>query len=259
MNSRIFKNSILVVIGLILFFSSISAWAYTMNECLGCHGQAGTATHTISMTEFKNSAHGKDLSCLDCHTKVKDESHQTRMGSGAVQCGQCHDQENRHGLEVNGRPRPQCHDCHTRHGILPKADPKSSVHPDRLPVTCKTCHPRECGGTDYWSQFLSLRVKSHKKQDFSRAFQDTNCVGCHQGKAAHGENPPINNQSCYKCHQPVQGKGPLWGSIHPRADWKRQPALFASAVADQAGLGLLAASVLLVIVRWLIQTIRRRR
>jgi len=259
MNSRIIKDTIPLVIGLLLFFSGGSAGAYTTDECLGCHGQGGSATRTISITEFKNSAHGKDPSCRDCHTKVKDESHQARPGAGAVQCGPCHDQENRHGLQANRRPRPQCHDCHTRHGILPKADPKSSVHPARLPLTCKTCHPWECGETDYWSRFLSLRVKSHKKQDFSRAFQDTNCLGCHQGKAAHGEKRPINSQSCYKCHQPVQGEGPLWGSIHPRADWKRQPALFAAAVADQAGLGVLAAGFLLVIARRLIQKIRRRR
>jgi len=259
MNSRIIKDTIPLVIGLLLFFSGGSAGAYTTDECLGCHGQGGSATRTISITEFKNSAHGKDPSCRDCHTKVKDESHQARPGAGAVQCGPCHDQENRHGLQANGRPRPQCHDCHTRHGILPKADLKSSVHPDKLPLTCKTCHPRECGKGDYLSWFTSLRVKSHKKQDFSRAFQDKNCLGCHQGKAAHGEKRPINSQSCYKCHQPVQGEGPLWGSIHPRADWKRQPALFAAAVADQAGLGVLAAGFLLVIARRLIQKIRRRR
>jgi len=248
-----------LVIGLLLFFSSGSAGAYTTDECLGCHGQGGSATRTISITEFKNSAHGKDPSCRDCHTNVKDESHQARPGAVAVQCGPCHDQENRHGLQANGRPRPQCHDCHTRHGILPKADPKSSVHPARLPLTCKTCHPWECGKSDYMSQFLSLRIKSHKKQDFSRAFQDTNCLGCHQGKAAHGEERLINNQSCYKCHQPVQGEGPLWGSIHPRADWKRRPTLFAAAVADQAGLGFLAAAVLVFIARKIIQTIGRRR
>ena len=259
MNLRFIKNSIPLVIGLLLFFSGGSAGAYTTGDCLGCHGRGGSATRTISLTEFQNSAHGKDLACRDCHTQVKDDSHQTRSGPGAVQCGPCHDQENRHGLRADGRPRPQCHDCHTRHGILPKANPKSSVHPDRLLLTCKTCHPRECGEGDYLSWFASLRVKSHKKQDFSRDFQDKDCLGCHQGKAAHGEEQPINNQSCYKCHQLVQGKGRLWGSIHPQADWKRQPTLFAAAVADQAGLGFLAAGVLLLFARGLIRTIRRRR
>ena len=259
MNSSINKKAIPLVIGLLLCFGVCSAGAYTTDECLGCHSRGGAATRTMSLTEFKRSVHGKEVGCRDCHTKVKDESHQTRPGAGAVQCGSCHEQENRHGLQAKERPRPQCHACHTRHGMLPKADPKSSVHPDRLAATCKTCHQRECGDTDTLSWFTSLRVKSHKKQDFSVAFQDTNCLGCHQGQAAHGEGQPINNQSCYKCHQPVQGKSPLWGSMHPQADWDRQPALFAAAVADQAGLGLLGAGVLLVIARRFIQKIRRRR
>jgi hypothetical protein len=258
MGPRIIKDSIPLVIGLLLFIRCGSAGAYTNENCLGCHGQKGFSSRIISLTEFKNSAHGKDLRCLDCHSGVRDESHQTRSGSGVVRCGSCHEQENRHGSQAKGRSRPQCFDCHTRHGILPKTYPKSSVHPGQLSKTCRTCHPAECGETDYWSRFLSWRVKSHKKQDFSRAFEDTNCLGCHQGKAAHGEKGPIDHQSCYKCHQPARGQDSLWGSIHPRADWQRQPALFA-AVANQSGLGLLAAGILILICRKIIQTLRRRR
>jgi hypothetical protein len=259
MESRIVKHFIPAVAGLVFFVIVASAGAYTTEECLGCHRRGGSSSRFISVTEFRHSAHGKDLSCLDCHNGIRDESHRSRPESGAVRCGQCHDQENHHGGQAGGRPSPQCHDCHTRHGILPKTDPKSSVHPERLPATCRTCHPRECGEMDMLSWVVGLRIKSHKKQDFSRDFQDTNCLGCHQGKAAHGEERPITNQTCYKCHQPGPGQSPLWGSIHPRADWKRQPSLFAAALLDQAGLGLLAAGILIFIGRKFVRTGRKRR
>ncbi|MCU0579784.1 MAG: hypothetical protein MUF69_09600 [Desulfobacterota bacterium] len=256
MAARTLNKLYALPIGLLLLFSSAAA-AYTEEECLGCHSRGGLSRLMISPTEFRNSAHGKDLKCLDCHTGVRDEAHQTRPGSRAVRCGSCHDQGNLHGGAAVGRPRPRCHDCHTRHGILPKTDRRSSVHAERLPATCKSCHYRECGERDYWSRLVGLRIKSHKKQDFSRAYQDTNCLGCHQGQAAHGEQGLLNNQTCFKCHQPVQGQGPLWGSVHPRAD--RKSALFAAAMADQAGLGLLAIGAVLVIGRKVVQTRRKRR
>jgi hypothetical protein len=255
MASRTVKKLDALLIGLLLLCSSAAAAAYTAEECLGCHSRGGLSRLTISPAEFRNSAHGKDLQCQDCHTGVRDEAHKTRPGSGAVRCATCHDQGNLHGQAAGGRPRPQCHDCHTRHGILAKTDPRSSVHAERLPVTCKSCHPRECGETDYWSRLVALRIKSHKKQDFSGDYQDTNCLGCHQGQAAHGEKGLLNNQTCFKCHQPVQGRGPLWGSIHPRAD--REPTLFTAGLADQAGLGLLAVGAFLVIGRRFVQARRK--
>jgi len=133
------------------------------------------------------------------------------------------------------------------------------VHPDNLPVTCKGCHPRQCGERDYQSWFPSLRVKAHKKQDFSRSTSEKNCLGCHQGKAAHGEEGSITGQTCYKCHQPSNGKSPQWGSMHPHADLKQQPALFAAAVADQVGIGLVGLAVLGFIARKIIRSTRRRR
>jgi len=259
MGSKIIKNVLPLVIGLLLFFSSLSVQAYTMEECLRCHGKGGPSSRTMPMAEFRNSVHGKNLSCRDCHTKVKDESHQTRPGAGAVHCGQCHDQDNRHGLQTRGRTRPQCHDCHTRHNIIAKEDRSSSVHPDNLPATCKGCHPRQCGERDYMSWFPSLRVKAHKKQDFSRSYSEKNCLGCHQGKAAHGEDGAGVNQTCHKCHQPLNGKSPQWGSMHPQTDLKQQPALFAAAVADQAGIGLVGLAVLGFIARKIIRSTRRRR
>jgi hypothetical protein len=256
---KYYKNSIPLVTGLLLLFGSGPAGAYTTEECLGCHGKGGSSSRLMVFEEFRNSAHGKNLSCRDCHTGIKDESHKTRPGTGIVQCGRCHDQDNRHGFQAQGRTRPQCHECHTRHHILAKGDRSSSVHPDNLPATCKGCHPRQCGKGDYLSWFPSLRVKAHKKQDFSRSYSEKNCLGCHQGKAAHGEYGLIDNQTCYKCHQPLDGKSPQLGSIHPQADLRQQPALVVAAVADQVGIGLVGLAVLGFLTRRVIRSTRRRK
>jgi len=47
--------------------------------------------------------------------------------------------------------------------------------------------------------------------------------------------------------------------MHPQTDLKQQPALFAAAVADQAGIGLVGLAVLGFIARKIIRSTRRRR
>jgi len=214
---------------------SHSSQAYTTEDCIRCHrkGSPESFLH-IEVEEFKRSAHGATLSCLDCHGAVQDESHQLMGGSVSVSCMECHEQENRHGLEGGGDRRPKCYSCHTKHRILGKEAPLSSVHPDALDETCASCHPVECGKPDYLSWFPSLQIVSHGKQDFSKAYSRGNCLGCHQGDGAHGEKKPINDQDCAKCHKA------LMGFIHPKADSEKQPGILVSVWIYQAFLaGLL--------------------
>jgi hypothetical protein len=76
---------------------------------------------------------------------------------------------------------------------------------------------------DYLSWFPSLKVVSHGKQDFSRAYDRNNYLGCHQGDGAHGEKKPINDQDCIKCHND------LMGFMHPKVDSATQPGILATA------------------------------
>ena len=146
-----------------------------------------------------------------------------------MDCSACHEQENRHGLNGPEEQRPQCHDCHTRHHILSKTDPASAVHPDQLATTCAGCHPVASGETDFFSWFPSFQIASHKKGDFAPPIKKTNCLGCHQGAGVHGESAPINDQNCYKCHLLADSAGAIWGEMHPKADMKSQPTIFAAA------------------------------
>lgn len=218
----------------LFFFLGGPAWAYTAEDCIKCHeeGSSKSMLH-ISIKEFKASIHGEETVCEDCHTSVKSEDHERRKGSGAVDCRECHEEENRHGLQSEGGRRPQCYSCHTRHSILEKDNPTSSIHPKRLKETCKICHKRECGEINYLSRLPSLQIASHKKEDFSKTFERTNCVGCHQGMAAHGEENQLNDEDCHKCHLTTAGQSRLMGYIHPTADREEQPETFAVAVVYQ--------------------------
>ena len=180
-----------LLLGLLVLSFPQLPWAYTTQDCLGCHEKGSPeASRQISGKEFLESVHGRQsLSCQDCHTGIKDPSHQEIKGSGKVNCNDCHDQEIR-------------------------------------PV-------------NYWSWFSSFQVASHGKQDFSRLYQKSNCLGCHQGQGAHGEKSPLNNQTCYKCHGELGKRAEILGYIHPKGDLKAQPIVFAVVVLDQVWLILL--------------------
>jgi hypothetical protein len=132
--------------------------------------------------------------CMECHTK-SDESvlqislknHEASVHGQAVTCLECHtgiiDEEHMDGEEIDS-------------------------------VDCKECHEMETGKIDLFSIFSSSQITTHKKANFQNIYEIDNCLGCHQGIGAHGEKAPINDQDCYKCHDP-NIKNPMWGYIHP--------------------------------------------
>lgn len=233
------RLALFILISSLAVLTAGAVEAYTPEDCINCHGEKSQeSSFQIPVGDFKTSAHAKELSCLDCHTRVVDDSHQETAGSGAVDCGQCHDQENRHGLQ-GLENRPKCFSCHTRHRILAPEDENSSVNPRQLKYTCQNCHPVECGQTDYLSFLPSLQLSSHKKQDFGRDYSRFNCIGCHQGVASHGQDEIISKQNCHKCHRSRQDASLLMGYIHPMADRLKQPGIFTAAVIYQIAVVIL--------------------
>jgi hypothetical protein len=108
-----------------------------------------------------------------------------------------------------------------------------------LKQTCGNCHALQSGDTGYLSWLPAVRIKSHPKEDFSRDYSDINCIGCHQGNAAHGETRPMDDQDCYRCHITPQGDSLLYGYFHPQADAEKQPTVFAAAMIYQFCLAFL--------------------
>ncbi len=229
------KRQILFHAAMLLWLLPFNARAYTMEECVACHGEGSReSTLHMSFEDFQHSAHGGELVCEDCHTGVMDASHEKIEGSGAVDCNECHDQENRHGLSGEPEDRPQCYSCHGKHTILGSENPASAIYRDNLPETCRGCHPVECGATGYLAWLPSLQIRSHKKQDFSRDYGKDNCVGCHQGPAAHGEEEALDEQDCQRCHLNPEEKVAVMGTIHPESDFGKQPVVFISGILYQA-------------------------
>jgi nitrate/TMAO reductase-like tetraheme cytochrome c subunit len=256
MMMRQFVRFSLVVL---LFTAAQAAFAYTSQDCINCH-KIGSSESTlqISIDEFNASIHEEEATCQDCHTMVEDESHETTPGSGATDCSECHEQENLHGRGSDSGTRPQCYSCHTRHGMRAKDDPRSTVHSKRLKETCRSCHPRESGQTDYFSWLPSLQVASHSKQDFSQVYDRTNCLGCHQGMGAHGEQETIDDQTCFTCHVSLDGQNKLLGYIHSKADARGQPGVMAAASIYQVFLGILLLGGFAFFIRKLSTRSKRR-
>ena len=231
----------------ILYISILISWlmpwsvsAYTTEDCLECHseGSEGSVLH-ISVEEFRDSVHGSELTCTDCHTGIVNEEHELNKEAGAVDCGACHDQENRHGLSARKEDRPQCYTCHGSHYILPIGDRASAVYRDRLKITCRGCHPVECGETGFLELLPSIRVRSHKKQDFSKAYDRYNCIGCHQGSAAHGEEGALTGEDCGICHMDVKGHGTVLGYFHPGPDSGKKPVFLYAGIVSYAFIAML--------------------
>ena len=219
---------------ILLWILPFNVWAYTSEDCITCHREGSQdSTLHISVQAFQRSAHGSELACEDCHTGVTDKAHEKTKGSGAVECNECHDQENRHGLSGEREKRPQCHSCHSKHAILGKKNRTSAIYRGQLKETCRECHPMESGETGYLAWLPSLQIRSHRKQDFSQDYSKDNCIGCHQGLAVHGEEEPLDGQNCQVCHMNQNEKESVIGTIHPGTDFWKQPGIFIAGVIYQ--------------------------
>ena len=159
-----------------------------------------------------SSIHGSMMQCAECHSYIE-EGHEYGEVTEKVNCNNCHSQENLHGSSSGRENRPECYSCHTKHKILPEYVEYSSINKTQLKNTCKKCHPAQWGEQGFLRWFTSVRVKSHKKEDFSKNFDETNCVGCHQGMAVHGGNEKISDDECSKCHI-KENKNAMMGRFH---------------------------------------------
>jgi hypothetical protein len=125
--------------------------------CFSCHKEEALSKQDArgknvplygAEKEYKGSVHGS-LSCSDCHTKIRDESH--AAGGKAIEkvnCGACHqkaEKEYRMGLHSkmfmkDTERAAYCRDCHGKHDIRPSKDPKSATHLSNIAKTCSRCH-----------------------------------------------------------------------------------------------------------------------
>ncbi|MFC1557683.1 cytochrome c3 family protein, partial [candidate division KSB1 bacterium] len=135
--------------------------------CSKCHGDI--------YYQYSNSIHGKALSagitdapvCTDCHgehsikSTVNPESPTFPMSLSEQICADCHEdvriiekyglptgtlktyQDSYHGLatQKGSGKAATCVSCHNSHYILSAMNLNSTIHPDNVAETCRTCHP----------------------------------------------------------------------------------------------------------------------
>ena len=218
---------LIFLVGMFVSLGICNATPYEDLDCIECHDLDGSSPLTMDVTAYQTSVHAAGFSCRDCHRGVESKAHQQTPGAGRVDCLDCHQKKNRHGGSIAGNSKAQCVDCHSRHRIYQKGHPASTVHADRIAETCRSCHPEESGELTYLSWLPSLRIESHNKQDPGTHYSLDNCLGCHQGQGAHGEERRLTDATCSDCHMDEEGKSTLLGYMHTRADFEKQPGVFA--------------------------------
>jgi hypothetical protein len=214
------KRSLGYFVALVLVLFVDRTWSYTELDCISCHVREDSKTgFHININEYRSTVHGQVLDCLDCHQDVKDSSHIEIDDSEKVNCQSCHEQKNLHTPDGS----VTCNACHTPHYTYGVHDPRSSVHYKNLRDTCGKCHTEQSQRTSITSTLIGLHIASHPKQDFTRIFSEGLCIGCHQGKGAHGEDMPVNDQDCYKCHMSLVKDNWILGYIHASTDKYSKP------------------------------------
>ena len=215
MNNLNLKKIYLLAIIFCLLPSGL--FAYEMDDCISCHlDNPGEDIPQISVEDYQSSVHGNIMECSNCHTHIED-GHEAGGITETVDCRTCHSQKNLHGASSGKDNKPECYSCHTKHNILPESVEYSSINKIQLKNTCKKCHQAQWGDQGYLKWFTSIRVKSHKKQDFSKDFDETNCTGCHQGMAIHGKPEKVSDDECSKCHM-TDNKNAMMGKFHAAAN-----------------------------------------
>ncbi len=216
-----------------------TTWAaetFSNQDCLGCHLDS-TITRKIGgkivpvaifpTNTFPRSVHAK-LSCVDCHTGVKELVHEP--GVPPATCTGCHnaqaDHEHAatnysnsiHGMsrKANGESSAAtCSDCHGSHEIMPVKDLSSPVFKLNLAQTCGKCHNNARLNANY--RMKDPDVASHFNDSIhGRALLQglvvaPSCSDCHTAHNIKSSNIPqssVHHQNiadtCGKCHFGVE-------------------------------------------------------
>ncbi len=116
--------------------------------CLMCHesDEATEGNGFAPPASVTGSVHA-GLTCVLCHTSIRETGELPHEDVAPVNCGTCHPQVAEacaRGLHdrtlESGVRAADCRDCHGTHDILPKTDPRSRAYPRNQPETCARCH-----------------------------------------------------------------------------------------------------------------------
>jgi cytochrome b subunit of formate dehydrogenase len=221
--------------------------ALTNADCLECHTDPKltrqvqgrpVALTAIQTNLFERSVHGS-LSCVDCHTGVKELVHEGKLPP--AQCVDCHEAvatnyvHSIHGMShaLGATAAAGCADCHGSHYIPPVKHQDSPVSKFNLPKTCARCHSNPGLNAEYRMKhpdaaehYLdSIHGRALMKRGLSAAPSCNDCHGVHDIKRAVDRDSPINraniNSTCGRCHTSVEKS--FENSVHGQLVAKGDP------------------------------------
>lgn len=213
------------------------------DTCLACHTAPGMvlrlpSTELISVTidpvRFKDSAHGRAVTCTTCHPDnaavphpaVKVRTMREYRDLRSEVCATCHtDAVEKFGASVHGRARqmgfgdaPNCTTCHNPHDA---ARVKTPAFRNNTPQLCGTCHAdpavmRKYGlravYTAYVSEFHGVTTALYRLTEPQSPTPAAICTDCHGGHAIRAASDPASTvhpanvlATCRSCH-PTAGR-----------------------------------------------------
>ncbi|MBM3328102.1 MAG: hypothetical protein FJY67_01335 [Calditrichaeota bacterium] len=216
---------------------AIAAFAAAPNSCVDCHSQI----HEQIIADSKEDVHTRvGLTCVSCHggnPSIADEkSMDPKEGFiGAPKpkdipqfCARCHSDPaymrpynpslpvdqlekyatSRHGelLKKGDAKVATCISCHKSHGILPASNTRSSVHPQKVPLTCSMCHSDANYMAEYGiptNQFAQYADSTNVHGYALFVKGDIGAPACNDCHSNHGALPPgveQVGQVCTQCH-----------------------------------------------------------
>ncbi len=235
------RNIALLIIALIFpAISLLSAQPETgasdINHCLTCHREIEMLPEHFDPDDVHMQ---EGLSCAGCHggdASQEDMEQAMSPAAGFVGipsrsetpafCGKCHssiefmrtyrpriatDQVEQYYTSVHGQKLrkgdekvAECVSCHTAHAIFPAKDGRSTVHPLKVPNTCRHCHADKEYMREYnipTDQYEKFAGSVHGIALLER--EDTGAPACNDCHGNHGATPPgIESVShvCGTCH-----------------------------------------------------------
>ncbi|MFN7930948.1 MAG: cytochrome c3 family protein [Blastocatellia bacterium] len=150
--------------------------AYRENTCVTCHANlqepVGISAHFY---EWRNSAHErKGVSCEKCH-----------------------------GGDPTAKTSTAAHQ-----GVLRPSFPASTLHPQNLAQTCRSCH----------QEIVNAFIKSRHFEKLQTSADAPNCTTCHRHMASSVITwPPDTAALCAKCHNASSGAAAQYPDVARQA------------------------------------------
>jgi cytochrome b subunit of formate dehydrogenase len=214
---------------LLLSVCSGNAEPFKNQDCLDCHTDPATTLtrngkpvpFIFPTNGFVASVHGQ-LKCTDCHDKIKDLVHETKLPP--PNCTVCHQKEAQayatsiHGVShtLGASGAANCWDCHGSHTMVPVKQADSPVFKLNLPQTCARCHSNPGLTKEYQMKYPdaaaqyadSIHGRALLKMGLIVAPSCNDCHGVHDIKRDVDRDSPINHlnvaKTCGNCHVGIE-------------------------------------------------------